>query len=770
MTRFKLWWICFALLSLPLAMPAQTPSVCLPRVDGFKGYNFLNPAIIDTFAVGYPILTGFDDLYKQYFNQAEDRQRDHNLDEWVERVCDDALPIEVYTLIYKSELEDLEQLRVSVATRNMPIPYSLSSNGFAKYLYRHRCLETVDYLLFAKRCEPYVVGGDPWEEPKRKTEEMRALIQEGRKTFLSVKSHFLRMRYAYQVVRLAHYAGLYQEALDLYDYFLPKIDIPIVNGRTTIVYYWALGHRAGALRALGRYVEASYWYSHIFQYCPSKQTTAFQSFYVKTDDDWKQLLLMCRDDKERATLYAIRAHSAGSRAVEEMQHIYELDPKNEYLEVLLLREMRELEKDLLGLPFNEYRDSNRRYFKRPRPFAGNYVITMQRFAHQLWKERQVGRPELWLLAEGYLTLLAGDYYAADLLFQEVADELQNKNLREQLAVFQLACQISAFQRPDDETEQTAYDIRKSDKRYRKYPEFHDYLRDRLATLYRENGRPGKAYRCYYGLRDLQLNPEMAVIDDLLKLSVDTDRNQLERLLLQDEKGKEMTYQLWNLKAMMYLQNYQLEAALEMLKQIPRETWSDYGEFSPFKGSYVDCVHCPREVDTSDLYNRGELIEKLIDLEYRTRAELDDNAKYFYLIGMALYNMSYFGHAWNAMDPFRSGASWNRLGASKAIPYPGAPNGNVEMFNLDRPLYYFDKARQLAKTPEVAARATFMAAKCEQLLYYMTPDFRPPCCDQIPPLPEEFSNNYRILKEDYGDTEFYQDVIRECLYFRAYALK
>ena len=54
-------------------------------------------------------------------------------------------------------------------------------------------------------------------------------------------------------------------------------------------------------------------------------------------------------------MYALRAHADESRAVEEMIKIYDLNPYNENLELLLVNEVKKLEKDLLGLEFNDKR-------------------------------------------------------------------------------------------------------------------------------------------------------------------------------------------------------------------------------------------------------------------------------------------------------------------------------------------------------------------------------------------------------------------------------
>ena len=66
-----------------------------------------------------------------------------------------------------------------------------------------------------------------------------------------------------------------------------------------------------------------------------------------------------------------------------MTHIYELEPQNPNLEPLLVNEIKELEKDLLGLTFNSHKETNKRYFNRPRPKAGDYADQLFQFAKKM---------------------------------------------------------------------------------------------------------------------------------------------------------------------------------------------------------------------------------------------------------------------------------------------------------------------------------------------------------------------------------------------------
>ena len=753
--------------------PTKISEACGPYYDNFHGYSFVNLDILNKETALAPYALIFSDIFENYFKATEDRKLRDNLAEWEERFCGQVEKKDLQFLIYKAAIEDLELLKTSARSKNLPVPYRLRGNTFAEHLRKQKCLETIDYLIYAKRCEPHVVGQDGWGAKERDFSTMRFLVGVGRKQFRKTQSAYIRLRYAYQIIRLAHYAKDYEETLNLYDDLMPKIDK--VAGRTedSILPFWILGHKAGALRALGKNVEASYLYALIFRHCPSRRVSAFRSFYIKTDSEWKQCLLLCQDDEERATLYALRANAAKSKAVEEMEKIYELNPTDENLEILLVKEIKKMEKNLLGLGFNPQKNENKRYFDLPEKYAGDHVIRLQKFARKCRKEKKVSRPQLWRLAEGYLEFLAGDFYAAGKSFETVQNEINDPLLKEQLAAFELALKITALEKVDGEVEKDVYNILKKNPLYRKYEDFPKLLKDKMAALYKAAGHPGKAFICQHSLKDLKPNPQEDILNDLLTVAQDEKQTQFERLLTGNAKGEKITNDLWDIKASLLMSENYPEAALEAFKGIPRTQWDDFGVFNPFRETLNDCINCRYARDTSELYNKGELLEELLDLEMKARGGLDKGAPYYYRMGLAFYNMSYFGYAWNVADYYRSGSSWSYLSKNKDGIFANGtfPFGNRENIDVSKAFYFFEKTRTLATDPELAAKATFMVAKCEQKMYFISDDYQPEeCCNNIPRLPEQYLTAFNRLKDNYSDTQFYQKAIRECKYFEAFALK
>jgi hypothetical protein len=743
-------------------LPSRLSKGCGPDLS-FQGYSFVLPAIVNQQSSYAPYFFKFDDFYNN-FDTIQKIQQKGNLEEWQEIFCDLVKIEDLETVIYKTSFSEMKVLRTSIQNKKYPLSPRLRKNSFARHLKKNGCLETIDYLVFAKHCEPYVIRSNNWETPERDTFAMQNLIEEGIDKFLNTKSNYIRHRYAYQLIRLAHYKKNYPQVLELYDYLLPKTD-QIVS----ILNYWTLGHKAGALKSLGNRVEAAYLFSRIFDESPSKRESAFRSFSIQTDEEWEACLLMCQSDRERATLYALRANARNSIAAEAMEKIYELDPSNENLELLLVKEIRELERDLLGIEFNDKKKQNKQFHNLPRKKAGDYLVTLQTFVLKCIDENKVARPELWQLANGYLEYLAGDLYASEKSFNFLKKSITNKLLIEQLDIFMLAHKINSFETIDNEDEKEIADIITDNPLYKKYKSFPDFLNDRLAYVYKKQGNPGKAFRCRYDIKALKPNPQPDIIEDLLNVCRKEELSKFERALITKSDGTTIENELMDLKGTYFMAQGRLEAALEVLKRIPRNEWDLY-QFNPFIDFMQDCVNECQMPDSIEYFNKVEIIQKIFELEYKAKADFERGAEYNYQLGTAFYNMSYFGHSWQVMDFFRSGSNWSYDKDGVFSDYY-FPFGNLENQDLTKALEYFEKARSVANDFEFGAKAAFMAAKCEQKMYYVSKD----CTyssygNEIPVFPEEYNRYFRLLKENYSATDFYQLAIQECKFFEAYATK
>lgn len=752
--------------------PNPSPQGHCSTQPAFTGYTFLHPEIINVNAAYAPFFVNWDDYYRQfYFNR--DIQKQENISEWIERFCGQPWPQDVEYVVYKADFNALEGLRVSAGDpkKLTPLPFDLAGNSFAEMIALNGCTEVVEYLMFTRKCEPYVVAaGDAWATQARDTASMQLLIEEGLARFGNTESHFVRLRYAYQIVRLAHYKRDWKYTVDLYNYLLPKID----RRKLSIVYYWTLGHLAGALQQLGKYPEAAYRYSLIFRYCPSKRTQAYRSFVIRNDQDWEAALRLCQDDHERSTLHILRAGNSNTYVVADMQKVYELEPTNPQIDLLLISEVQQLEKVFLRTRVTDRkRGETKGLLQRER--AAQDLIELQKFVRQVLRDGQTPNLKFWRAIVGYLELLAGDRYAAGQSFDRAASDLDpgleyDQALERQINTWRLLLEIMNLDPSAATVDAAAFRIR-SYAVFRANPLFEPFLQDWLSAAYAANNHPGKALLAAYAPEALGYNPNLEVLNDLLTVAEQENPILLEKAMQMDTNPDYIRARLLEIKGVYLFTMGQPEAALLTLRSIPRLEQDKMPRFSPFREKVGEKIHRP--VTDSLWLNRREIIEKIMDWELRAKAASAVNdpaaAWYYYLIGLGYYNMSYFGYEWEAMDFYRSGYNQLRLPSGPVYPLVGSPSGNRENIDLSRALGYFEQSISASSNPEMAARATFMAARCQQKQWFCSPDctYRPGS-RLIPVLPEAYRTYYDQLPTRYGRTEFYGLIVQECKWLAAYA--
>ncbi|MCC7464781.1 MAG: hypothetical protein IT261_00845 [Saprospiraceae bacterium] len=771
----KVTWTFLAgawLLELFAPTPPQVTAPCVPHSQPFYGYTFFDADFVDASAAYAPFFLRFGDYYERNYNPELIQQKE-NCEEWSERFCSKARWEEVAEVIYDSDAFDLAQLHEAASdpTRKTPLPTRLENNDFAYVVAYNGCSEVTRYLTYAKRCEEHVVArGDGWSPAQRHVPDMLELIREGKERFYDTQSAFVRLRYLFQIVRLAHYAGEYQMTVDLYDELMPKVD----RKKRSEIFYWALGHLAGAMQKLGKYPEAAYRYSIIFRHCPSKRTQAFRSFKIRNDKDWQETLKLCHSNEERSTLYIMRAGGSHTWAAADMEAIYEMDPSNPQLELLLVSDVQELEKVLLRTNVTDHKNG-RALAKIKREAVTKHLLDLQKLVRRVIREAKVANPKVWRAVDGYLELLANDRYAAAKTWDRQETELENNkqdnNIFQQLEIWRCLLSIMNLDTTASDTvDRLSYKVRSLDA-FDQNPYFEPFLQEWLSAGYAQNNHPGKAMLAAYPPHTMRFNPRLDVLEDLLRSANSFDPILLERTMMIDTNPEQIKAYILETKGVYFLSRGEPEAAAAIFRQINPIEQSRMTQFVPFANRFGEKIN--REPPRETALNRLEITEQLIAFEQEAKAAhaLQDTneAKIWLRLGDFWYNTSFFGYEWEVRDFHRDGANQTRLSQGPVFPLEGAPDGNRENLDLDLALEYYEKAYLAARTQEMKARAAFMAARVRQKQWFCHPDctYRPGN-SSIPLLPPEYMAYYNLLITRHSKTRYFETVVKECKWLAAYA--
>jgi hypothetical protein len=634
-------------------------------------------------------------------------------------------------------------------------------NSLVQYLFENNDVSTIKYFLFAKKCEPEVTKvSNSWYDELRDTIKMKNLIQEGLSEYETCGSNYLKLRYGYQIVRLAHYTGEYERGVELYDSLVADSEV------NSIIKYWALSHKAGCLRYLDRKGEAMYEFARVFDKCPSRQDVAKKSFRIYADNDLEKALQFCTSAEDSIAVWWLTGLNYRQHILKSMEEIYKLDPKSRYLEMLLMREIR----------YSEYRLLPDKDYFHPMSIETTSTDSLRfKFLAEVCSNNNTDSPYLWNYAAGYFSTLtqnpesAFEYYRkANTLWPE-NDQLNADRLR----ILKIISSIDTAKIIDEKFEnnfvgnltwlreiKSGYNPKLSYLEDKPYAEdAYKYVLQKLANKYLDQQDTIRYHLCLgvgrYWNYSLLSSPRQQPIDDLIAIQEKPDKSKYEEFLCGNYDYSRN--ELLDIKGTLFLADNELEKAVEIFKV-------SGGHYSfradPFSITVNDCRDCifKKYKGRHIPYNKLTFTEELIKLEKLKDEDTAHAAIHYFKLANAYYNMTHFGNSSEVIDYNRDfEISFYYWYSKKAVNGLWQPED--EYVDCSRSEGYYQKAMQLTNDKEFSAKCCFMAGKCEQNRFYITLE------------KEKNKNDYRTffnkLYKDYSDTKYYKEVIKECKYFFHY---
>ncbi len=757
-------------------MPAKPVGNCSPQWIHADGYTFIRPDVIDSRSAYAPYLLDWGTFYRDSFDII-DWQKKENVEEWSARFCDIPFPKDVEDVVYNVSDQDLTYLADLVKRKSgsTDLGYPFKGNTFAECIVYNGCGEVVQYLKYARRCEQYVVAkSSKWRLQPDNLQAMQGLIRVGQQLMDETDSHFLKLRYAYHVIRLAHYAGQWQQTVDLFRELMPKVE----QRKPSIVAFWALGHVAGALQRLGKYGEAAYRFSTVFRFCASKRGQAFESFAIRDDNDWQTALRFCQNDAERATLFLLRAGKYKSTFLQDISAAYEADPYNPQLTLMLVSQVQYFEKRLLRTPATDRRFKKDILAKRQTE-AASQLIDFQKFVRHVVKEGKVHDLMAWRCFDGYLEIIAKDIYAAEKTFQAVELALAKDNsdmapaYYRQLEIWRTLAEINQLDTGSRFDYNRAAKIR-TYKAFKDHPDLALYLQDMISEYYEDHNMKGLAILTVYGPNGVLYNPSVPVLEQMILLARTGNEDFVQSTAAYDTSSgrTQLEARLLEVKGLALFNQGSFEAAMLTHNSMRQTDQAALPKFSPFKESIRDGRPPANAIDSLQL-SSVEFVRKMVAFEQLARAyealAPAEAARYYFLLALGYYNTSWFGYAWDVRDFKRDGYNWNRLAQGPVFPLQHSYSGNRENLNLDRALEYLEKALQYAgNDQELAAEIAYLGARCQQKQWFCTPNCSyKPGSKLIPVVPAPYNYYYNIFMKDYAGTAFGTKAVAECGWLKAY---
>lgn len=721
--------------------------------------------------------------YYSYYN--EDNQTSNaNIKSWQDMLSisyEDAL-----YLVFKANLSDLRSVLRQGKPNNTTLKF-LTSNIIKKNK------EALNYLVVAKELEPYMnmSKDDYYQEswyyyspkptlPIRNLENYDDYISFFINAYDKSNNQELKMRYAYQLIRLAHYSGRYETAIEYFNTYAAPLNYK------SEMYYYALSQYAGALRGTGNTFESYLLFFQVFTHSNDLKRVAMTSIRITDDTSYDLFIEQAKTKEEKNSADLMLGFLAFNDPINSLKKIIARSPKAPEAKILVARQVSEIGSNL-KLYGDFSRDDNKRFpiLEKSRQFDVVLEVINQQLANP-----EVKNKSFWNIVGGYLLFLNSDYNKATALLNNAKPEnqLQADQIKTLLAVIDLA----------------SIDVITSDKEKYIYNKYKDILESKsdnyavsgyfykiLANRYYLQKDYAKSLMAEGYLSQIDDNPQEIILKQLEDIYYKKDKNDYELCLINkfnqgvSKSDNSLLTKDDIVKSYIHTkksENLIIDDKLDLALAESRKIKDSLPKVSKkiFGVNYEECYSCDDIIHTyylddfdfiPDSLNYSELIGALIKLKELGKDTSEEANKANFLLGTFYYNVSatgYFreilgigrwGYASNSFTPKQ-----NKLGV-----YQGGINMNTQ------PSYrknttavartYYQIAYNKSSDRELKAHLAFGLSKCELedffQLYYTSP------MDSVSYDIPITNRKYFEELNRYKNTTAYNMAESNCLFFSYY---
>lgn len=605
-----------------------------------------------------------------------------------------------------------------------------------------KVIEFFEFLNTAKFIEKYCTFIPSWNyesDTYSKGEKLSAdQVKKIEKKYYDSKDPFLKNRFWFQAMKANFYS--YDRNNTTLFFNKTQADVP-----KNTLYFRGLSYVAGVLYQNKDYSKSNFLYSVVFDNCPELRVVTAYSFHPQEQKDFDQSLLLAKTEKQKVALWALYGYYADE--VEAIQKMYALDPKSEHLEFMLTRLINVEENRLNASEFKTISE----YKKKVKDNLNKKAYTL---VNTIAQNKNTSKPYLWDIAAGYLEIYNGEFQKASRYFDSAEKTMpKSEESQNQLRLIRLVNNLSSTDKMNDKSEKALlneldwlYNLNKkhdynADFRYYNAVE---WSKKYISKLYASQNN-GVMSELFLRETDFYLNPnrleEMkSFFEKKNKSSWDNLAQSIYNVTVED---------IYEYQAVMLAYQNQIEKAIPLMEKAGKN--KDIVLLgNPFNGKIQDCNDCDHAAEQKIKYSKIDFLKKILEMQQSIKNKNDVFTNSL-LLGNAFYNMSFYGNA----RVFYEGNIMNQYGNYIDDQYK-----SLLLSNNQAKLYY-EKAFEATNNKEQKAKCVFLLTKIERNEFYLTPEFVYDETDF-----KAFSG-FKKLKSDYAKTQYYQEVINECGYFRKY---
>ena len=452
--------------------------------DYMNYYNLFDQLLLENKGLQPFLLTTDYAFYGEDTNPDAEQQPDENLNAWMtffkkNNTLQEMDTAQFKTLLYSASYQSLKQ-------PSSPYVIALNKTDAGK--------QTLTYLQYAKELEPYaqLSENDGWWDMKRAaspSEETYAHYKnKGLELYQHCPYHELKLRYGYQLVRLAHYMrNKNNEAIRMYNLYVKPLK------QEHYIYYAALEQTAGALYNIGKLANANYLYSRVFDHSDNRKKIAYSSFRIQSEVDWNEAMTWCKDNREKAAMYALRGYNTFSNELEEVENILEIYPESPYIKLLAIRYINKMERNVLTRYNHSNATDDTSSFMQPSGKVLAEYERGQKVIKAVMNHPKVSDKDFWALYLAHLSFLCKDYQQASALIDSVRTtkpELLKQKSRTQFSLY--LAQLKFIGTDEEKTIRQYLQTSNADE---------DFINEIVGHLYKMQKDYGKAFLTHNRIED-----------------------------------------------------------------------------------------------------------------------------------------------------------------------------------------------------------------------------------------------------------------------------
>ncbi|SDZ90912.1 hypothetical protein SAMN05192529_10415 [Arachidicoccus rhizosphaerae] len=815
-------WRKFTILSFSIIgaiLVAKLTYSCIPEAIYYNYPSFFGNKAPEQVAYRPFFYVSEDPYYNNYDDQQQNNDDLLNLDnlkEWQDYTHQTCSLIDLDSLINKYPVQTLRD----ISTGNLNhLTVRQRQNTFSQWLFNNNKRDALQYLIFAKDCEPFVTTKNYWDTLTVNIDSSEILIKDGINKWNNTKDSFLKSRYAFQILRLAFYNKKYDRTLKLYDSLIGNAS----SNSRTLSDYRSLGLKAGVYFRRNNYPQAAYLYSKLFTGPDGVKQTAMLSFLWSIRHEQpknsKTVLQsayeLCSDDHERAVMTIMQALRETDKALPLIKKAYALDPAIKGLDVIFNREINKMEERYLT--YNIDQSNKIEYLSYFEYFEGQpaamqaylsdsvrktypgYLGQLNAFSQKMIKDQKSGSPAFWHLSSAYISYMLDD---VEQMSREMSLAKSSGMNNEESQLFQVFEILKIIKNQDIITSETETlllpQLKKldmlADSNSDRNQNFYSVMNLLLAPKYLAQKDTIKALYCmahsrrenttshgysYINFFDFKSVPSKYRVDvsltdrpgqlldkmDIISLHKiqsyldNSNHSPFDKWLVNNTYYNEST--LKELEGTKYLRAFDFKSAAAILKNVPHLDSLSY----PFEMHILDITDTIYHQDTSIITTKYSFAKEMAALQQAIASD-SNNTLALYKYALGLYAMSYYGRAPHLFIYYHSTSDEYKY--YKTTQRDQLPNVFQEYYGLYTAEKYFNLAAKAAKTATLKAKCIFGAAKCWQK---RCADMDEKDYEDLNYFAYSLTNPYfKTLSTQYSSSEFTKALYNTCSYYRDYLKK